>query len=86
MDDLLGIDMGHSPRRRGRDGLRAAAALAAAGLALAGAGIAYADDIYNTLDSNVDAEAEILALNAGAAGSTHLAIQPKNGDGETGAM
>lgn len=84
MDYLLGIERDPSLWRRGRDGLRAAAALAAAGLVLAGGGIAYADEIYNTLDSAIDAEAEILALNAGAAGSTHLAIQPKNGDGETG--
>lgn len=84
MDYLLGIERGPSSWRRGRGGLRSVAVLAAAGLALAGGGIAYADDVYNTLDSSIDAEAEILALNAGAAGSTHLAIQPKNGDGETG--
>ena len=84
MDNLLGVGRGHSTRRRGRDGLRAAATLAAAGLVLAGGGIAFADDIYTTLDSTIDAEAEILALNAGTTGSTNLAIQPRNGDGETG--
>ncbi|MFJ6028154.1 PxKF domain-containing protein [Pseudarthrobacter sp. NPDC092424] len=83
MDNLLGI--GSGARRQGRGGFRAAAALAAAGLVLAGGGIAFADDIHNTLDSSVDTDAEVLALNLGGAqGFASLALWTTDGDGKRG--
>lgn len=83
MDNLLGMDA--AKRRQGRRGLKAAAAAAVAGLLLAGTGIAYADDIYNTLDSSVDTDAEILALNVGGGqGSASLALRTTDGDGKNG--
>lgn len=80
MDNLLGI--GKGARRQGRRGIRAAASLAVAGLVLAGGGVAFADDIYNTLDGSVDSVAEIMALNVGGPnGSTTLAVHPTNEEG-----
>lgn len=64
---------------------RIAAAVAAGGMILAGAGVGYADNIANTLDSSVDAEAEVMALNVGGtAGSTSLTVVPVNNDGKQG--
>ncbi|MFM9272911.1 PxKF domain-containing protein [Pseudarthrobacter sp. NKDBFgelt] len=52
---------------------------------LAGSGIAWADDIHNTLDTDIDAVAEVMALNAGGtSGSTTLAVETQNGDGKNG--
>lgn len=68
-----------------RTSTRTAAAVAAGSLLLAGGGVAWADDIYNTLDSSIDATAEIMPLNVGGAnGSTTLAVDPTNGDGKSG--
>lgn len=66
-------------------GLRAVAAIAAGGLLLASAGVVYADQIYNTLEAGVDAEAEVMALNVGGlAGNTSLALFTTDGDGKNG--
>ncbi|TNB68517.1 hypothetical protein FHJ30_19090 [Arthrobacter sp. BB-1] len=46
--------------------------------------MAYADDVYNTVDNSVDAIAEIMPLNVGVNGTTSLQIQPRGGDGEPG--
>jgi hypothetical protein len=47
--------------------------------------VAYADDISNDLDISIDAVAEAMPLNAGgAAGTTHLYVTPRNGDGKNG--
>ena len=68
-----------------RTSTRAAAAVASGTLVLAGSGIAWADDISNSLDSSVDATAEILPLNVGGAnGNTTLSVTPTNGDGKNG--
>lgn len=71
------------PRRRA---FRAAAALAAGTLLLASAGVAYADNIYNTLDTSIDSTAEVMPLNVGGAnGSTLLAVDPTSDeDGKNG--
>jgi len=68
-----------------RTSTRAAAAVASGTLVLAGGGVAWADDISNSLDSSVDATAEILPLNVGGAnGNTTLSVTPTNGDGKNG--
>lgn len=68
-----------------RTSTRTAAAVAAGSLLLAGGGVAFADDIYNSLDASIDATAEIMPLNAGgAAGSTTLAVKEQNADGKNG--
>ncbi|MFJ6079491.1 PxKF domain-containing protein [Pseudarthrobacter sp. NPDC092419] len=83
MDNLLGI--GAAAGRQGRGGFRVAAALAAAGLVLAGGGIAFADDIHNNLDSSIDVDAEIMALNVGGVqGAATLALSTTDGDGKNG--
>lgn len=83
MDNVPGINV--AKRRQGRRGLRTAAALAVAGLVLAGAGIAYADDIYNTVDATIDSDAEVMALNVGGVqGSASLALRTTDGDGKNG--
>ncbi|HEY9355051.1 MAG TPA: PxKF domain-containing protein [Arthrobacter sp.] len=62
-------------------GFRAAAAVAAGSLLLAGAGVVYADEIYNSLDGNIDATAEVMPLNVGgSSGNTVLAVNPTGGD------
>ncbi|MGN7149381.1 PxKF domain-containing protein [Arthrobacter sp. SAFR-179] len=86
--------MNHSPSGKttaGGTGLlrrtstRTAAAVAAGSLLLAGGGVAFADDIYNKLDADIDATAEIMPLNVGGvSGSTTLAVDPTNGDGKSG--
>jgi len=54
-------------------------------LLISGTGIATADDISNSLDSSVDATAEVMPLNVGgAAGITTLAVSPANGDSKQG--
>ncbi|TAP39536.1 PxKF domain-containing protein [Arthrobacter sp. S39] len=41
----------------------------------------YADDIYNSLDGNIDATAEVMPLNVGgSSGNTVLAVDPTGGD------
>lgn len=61
-----------------------AAAIAALTLTL-GVAAATADDVANTLDTSVDATAEVMSLTAGGAtGSTKFYVQPRQGDGETG--
>lgn len=69
----------------GRAGRKLLAAVTAGGLLLAGAGVAQADDVFNTIDATVDAEAETMPLNVGgAAGTTTLAIDPTNDPGKNG--
>ena len=69
----------------GGAGRKLLAGVTAAGLLLAGAGVAQADDVFNNLDSTVDAVAETMPLNAGgAAGTTTLAIDPTNDPGKNG--
>jgi hypothetical protein len=52
---------------------------------LAGSGIAWADDISNSLDTSVDAEAEVMALNVGGVeGTTSLTVSETRGDGKNG--
>ena len=64
---------------------RLVATTAAPLLVLAAAPSALADDIANTLDTSVDAIAEVMPLNAGGtAGSTTLTLTPTNGDGKNG--
>ncbi|MET4592359.1 PxKF domain-containing protein [Arthrobacter sp. 754] len=78
----VGAGPGRQPRRAG---FRAAAAVAAGSLLLASAGVAYADDVFNSLDSDIDAVAEVMALNVGGTpGNTVLAVQPTGGDGKSG--
>ncbi|MEO5316120.1 PxKF domain-containing protein [Pseudarthrobacter sp. CC12] len=61
------------------------AAVAAGSLLLAGGGVAFADDIYNTLDTSIDSTAEVMPLNAGGAnGTTTLAVREQNADGKQG--
>lgn len=61
------------------------AASAAAIAVFASASGAFADDVFNNLDSTIDASAEIMPLNAGGAvGTTTLAVSPINGDGKNG--
>ncbi|UZX04997.1 hypothetical protein F8G81_22145 [Arthrobacter sp. CDRTa11] len=65
--------------------MRGAAAVAAGSLLLASAGVVYADQIHNTLDAGIDAEAEIMPLNAGGAtGATTLALFATGEDGKNG--
>ena len=46
---------------------------------------ASADDISNDLDATIDAVAEVMPLNVGGdAGTTTLAVTPRNGDGKNG--
>lgn len=46
---------------------------------------ASADDISNNLDATIDAVAEVMPLNVGGdAGTTTLAVTPRNGDGKNG--
>jgi len=48
-------------------------------------GVAVADDIYNNLDTTIDTQAEVMALNVGGpVGSTTLYVSPTNGDGKQG--
>lgn len=50
-----------------------------------GGGVAHADDISNNIDTTVDAEAEVMALNVGGPnGSTTLYLVERNGDGKQG--
>lgn len=52
---------------------------------LAGGGVAWADNIYNNLDGNIDSAAEVMPLNLGGInGSTTLAVQPTNDDPKNG--
>ncbi|MCU1568050.1 MAG: hypothetical protein JWQ56_2987 [Pseudarthrobacter sp.] len=68
-----------------RTSTRAAAAVASGTLVLASSGIAWADDISNSLDTSIDATAEILPLNVGGAnGNTTLAVSPTGEDGKNG--
>lgn len=54
-------------------------------LLLSGTGIATADDISNSIDSSVDAVAEVMPLNVGGAdGTTTLAVNPMGDDGKSG--
>jgi hypothetical protein len=55
-------------------------------LLLSGTGIASADDVYNNLDTSIDATAEIMPLNVGGPnGTTTLAVNPTNeAGGKTG--
>jgi hypothetical protein len=54
-------------------------------LALLIPGMAFADNLYNTLDNTVDAVAEIMPLNVGGPnGTTQIAIQVTNTDGKNG--
>ncbi len=47
--------------------------------------LAMADDIYNNLDTSIDAVAEVMPLNAGGvAGTTDLYLEKKNEDGKQG--
>lgn len=49
------------------------------------ASVAYADDIQNNLDASADAAAELMPLTqGGSAGTTQLAVVPRNGDGKNG--
>ena len=67
--------------------LRKAGAVALAGslLAMSAPWAALADDIYNNLDTSVDAVAEVMNLTAGgAAGTTQLYVDTQNGDGKNG--
>lgn len=57
---------------------------AATALLLSGTGIATADQILNTLDSTVDATAEVMPLNVGTDGTTTLAVNPTGLDGKNG--
>lgn len=69
----------------GRAGRKFLAAVTAGGLLLAGAGVAQADDVFNTLDTSIDAVAETMPLNVGgAAGTTTLAVDPTNDPGKNG--
>ncbi|MHC6592084.1 PxKF domain-containing protein [Arthrobacter sp. C152] len=59
--------------------------MAAGSLLLTGGGVAWADDIYNNLDTSIDSIAELMPLNAGGAnGSTTLAVRERNSDGKNG--
>jgi len=65
--------------------LRVAAAVAAGSLLLASAGVAYADAIYNNIDTSIDSTAEVMPLNVGGAvGTTTLALQTERQDGKNG--
>jgi hypothetical protein len=58
--------------------------VAAATFTLA-SGVAYADNIYNTLDTTIDTAAEAMALTVGGAdGTTTLKVDPQGGDGKGG--
>ncbi|WP_426988791.1 PxKF domain-containing protein [Pseudarthrobacter sp. Y6] len=71
-----------SPKRRA---FRAVAALAAGTLLLASAGVAYADTIYNNIDTSIDSVSEVMPLNVGGAvGTTTLAVAPAKNDGKPG--
>jgi hypothetical protein len=60
------------------------AAMSAATLVV-GAAAAHADNIYNNLDTSIDATAEVMPLTAGGAqGTTTLYVDPTNGDGKNG--
>jgi hypothetical protein len=73
--------MSFSSRRRWRPAL---AVLGATALTLISVP-AVADDIYNNLDTTVDAAAELMPLDAGGAnGTTVLALQTQNDDGKNG--
>ena len=48
---------------------------------MAGASGAIADNVYNNLDTTIDAQAEVMALNVGSTGTTALAIQQTDDDG-----
>lgn len=64
---------------------RVLAAGAALPLLTATAPWASADDISNDLDATIDAVAEVMPLNVGGdAGTTTLAVTPRNGDGKNG--
>jgi hypothetical protein len=60
------------------------ACAASTAIVAAGATSAIADDIYNGLDSSIDATAETLALAPSSTGTTTLYIDPTNGDGKNG--
>ena len=61
------------------------ACAASAAIVAAGATSALADDIYNNLDTSIDATAEVMALNVGGPnGTTTLAVRETNGDGKNG--
>lgn len=63
---------------------RSAAALALATAFTAGGGAAFADQIANTLDTTVDAQAEVMALNIDGSATTSFTVTPTNGDGKNG--
>ena len=68
-----------------RTSTKTAAAVAAGSLLLTGGGVAWADDIFNTLDGTVDAAAEVMPLNVGGtSGNTTLTVREQNGDGKNG--
>ena len=68
---------GWPPTSAGGAGRTFLAAVTAGGLLLSAAGVAKADDVFNSLDTSVDAVAEIMSLNVGgAAKTTTLAIVP----------
>src|SRR5215213_89481 len=56
------------------------------GLLLAVPAIALADNIYNNVDTTVDATAEVMSLQVGATtgNTTQLAVITQNGDGKNG--
>jgi hypothetical protein len=57
----------------------------AAAVCIGGGTVALADDVSNYLYTTIDAEAEVLALNAGGTqGTTMLSVTPRNGDGKNG--
>jgi hypothetical protein len=66
--------------------LRRTAGCAAAALILSTPlAAAHADDIYNDLDTTIDATAESMSLAVdGPHGTTNLRVQPRNGDGKNG--
>jgi hypothetical protein len=65
---------------------RALTALAAVPLLITTTGgIAAGDDIYNDLDTSIDAVAEVMSLNVGGGTkTTSLYVSPANGDGKNG--
>ncbi len=77
----------HLPRPQllHRPARRVLTALVAGGVFVTGSGVAFADNVYNTLDPSIDATAEAMSLTAGgAAGTTQLKVDTTNEDGKNG--